>query len=60
MEIVIVGGGKLGRVLCEDLANEGHEIVLIDLKQNRIDSIVEDIDIRGVHGNGSVIEIQRS
>ncbi len=59
MEIVIVGGGKLGRVLCEDLANEGHEIVLIDLKQNRIDSIVEDIDIRGVHGNGSVIEIQK-
>lgn len=59
MEIVIVGGGKLGSALCQDLANEGHEIVVIDQNQDKIDSLIENIDIRGVQGNGSTIEIQK-
>ena len=59
MEIVIVGGGKLGSALCQDLANEGHEIVVIDQNQDKIDSLIENIDISGVQGNGSTIEIQK-
>ncbi len=58
MEIVIVGGGKLGASLCRDLANEGHEIVLIDKDQSVIDAFTEDIDIRGITGNGSSREVQ--
>ncbi len=59
MEIVIVGGGKLGQTLCNDLSNEGHEIVLIDQKQGRIDMLEETYDIRGVNGNGAAIETQK-
>jgi len=58
MEIVIVGGGKLGASLCRDLANEGHEIVLIDKDQAIIDAFTDDIDIRGIIGNGSSREAQ--
>jgi len=58
MEIVIVGGGKLGTSLCRDFANEGYEIVLIDKDQAILDSLTDDIDIRGVSGNGSSREVQ--
>ena len=59
MEIVIVGGGKMGQTLCYDLSKEGHEIVLIDQKQARIDVLEENIDLRGVCGNGAAIETQK-
>ena len=59
MEIVIVGGGKMGQTLCYDLSNEGHEIVIIDQKQARLDMLEENIDLRGVNGNGAAIETQR-
>ncbi len=57
MEIVIVGGGKLGTALCRDLANEGHEIVLIDQSREVVEDLTEDLDIRGVVGNGSARQI---
>lgn len=30
MKIVIVGGGKVGELLCKDLSIEGNDITLID------------------------------
>ncbi len=58
MEIVIVGGGKLGASLCKDLAYEGHEVVLIDKVQTVVESFTDDLDIRGIIGNGSSREVQ--
>lgn len=59
MEIVIVGGGKLGAALCRDLSNEGHEIVLIDQDREKIEDFTEDLDIRGIVGNGSARQVQQ-
>lgn len=58
MEIVIVGGGKVGERLCVDLANEGHDITLIDIKPEKIENLIEYVDIKGVIGNGAVLDIQ--
>lgn len=58
MEIVIVGGGKLGTSLCQDLAKEGHQIVLIDKDQAVVNSLTDDLDIKGVIGNGSSRQVQ--
>lgn len=58
MEIVIVGGGKVGERLCVDLANEGHDITLIDTNPEKIENFIEAVDIKGVIGNGAVLDIQ--
>ena len=40
MRIVVVGAGKVGRVLTEQLAAEKHDIVVIDQDSDLIESIV--------------------
>ena len=36
MKIVIIGGGKIGFSLAEELANENHDIVLVDNEKEYI------------------------
>lgn len=57
MEIVIVGGGKLGQELCYDLNEDGHEITLIDTDTRLVNKLVEELDIQGIVGSGTDIEI---
>ena len=52
MKIVIVGLGKVGRALTEQLTAEGHDIVAIDINPDRVDSIENVFDVRGVVGKG--------
>lgn len=59
MEIVVVGGGKLGEELCRDLNAEGHDLTLIDKNRDVLNRLVEDIDIQGVYGSGNDVEVQR-
>ena len=44
MRIVVVGAGKVGRVLTEQLAAEKHDIVVIDQDSDLIESIVNIYD----------------
>ena len=50
MRIVVVGAGKVGRVLTEQLAAEKHDIVVIDQDSDLIESLVNIYDVRGVAG----------
>ena len=59
MRIVVVGAGKVGRVLTEQLAAEKHDIVVIDQNSDLIESIVNIYDVRGVAGNGGCYDIQK-
>lgn len=59
MRIVVVGAGKVGRVLTEQLAAEKHDIVVIDQDSDLIESIVNIYDVRGVTGNGGCYDIQK-
>ena len=45
MDIIIVGCGKVGFTLVEQLSNEDHNIVVIDEKPDRL-------DVMGIVGNG--------
>ena len=36
MKILISGAGQVGFYLCERLASEGHEVVLVDRSQERL------------------------
>lgn len=58
MKIIIVGCGKVGTTLAEQLNNEHHDITLIDKNANVLGSISERIDVMGVVGNGAVYKVQ--
>ena len=55
MNIIILGSGKVGRTLAEQLSNEGHNIVMVDIIAKKVQDISEDADIMGVLGNASSI-----
>ena len=59
MQIVIVGLGKVGRALTEQLTAEGHDIVAIDCDAGRTEDIMNVYDVRGMAGNGACYDVQQ-
>lgn len=57
MKIIIVGGGKVGEVLCRDLDTEGNDVILIEEQEDVLTSIVNVADITGLIGNGASYDI---
>lgn len=57
MNIIIIGGGKVGRRLVEDFAKEGHSVILIDIRDEIIERIQNDYDVMGISGSGTDIEV---
>lgn len=53
MNIIIVGCGKVGYTLVEQLNEEGNDITVIDTVQSKVDDITNRFDIMGVVGNGA-------
>ena len=52
MNIIIVGCGKVGYTLVELLSNEDHNLVVIDEKAEKVQSITDSLDAMGIVGNG--------
>lgn len=55
MQIIIVGCGKVGRTLAEQLQEEDIDLTLIDISSDKINYLTEDIDALGIVGNGASI-----
>ncbi|MCR4567930.1 MAG: Trk system potassium transporter TrkA [Pseudobutyrivibrio sp.] len=58
LKIIIVGCGKVGRTLVDRLSKEGHDIVIIDENQDRLDNLTNLYDIMGIQGNGASYSTQ--
>ena len=58
MKIVVVGLGKVGRALTQQLSADKHDIVVIDRNPTVVDDICNICDVRGVTGNGGCYEVQ--
>ena len=52
MNIIIVGCGKVGSTLVEQLNGENHNIVVIDEREEKVKSITDEMDAMGIVGNG--------
>lgn len=59
MHIVIVGDGKVGFALTEQLAKEGHDIVVIDKNKELLRQLSEQLDVMVLPGNGASMKTQR-
>ena len=57
MYIIIVGMGKLGTTLTKQLVAEGRDIVAVDLRRDRLTSVVDTYDVMGICGNGATCEV---
>ena len=53
MNIIIVGCGKIGENLVEQLSEPGNNITIVDLSADRVREVAERCDVMGVVGNGA-------
>ncbi|WNX84770.1 Trk system potassium transporter TrkA [Agathobaculum sp. NTUH-O15-33] len=53
MRIIIVGCGKVGSALAEQLSAEGHDLTLVDLSAKRLDELTNSLDVSSVTGSGT-------
>lgn len=58
LQIIIVGCGKVGATLTEQLSKEGHDITLIDKNPRALNAVAELYDVMGIVGNGASYSIQ--
>ena len=60
MRITIIGGGKIGYTIAENLADENHDITVIDINDDVIERISSELDVLCVKGNGAYAETLRA
>ena len=53
MQIIIVGCGKVGSTIAEQLSAEGHDITIVDTDEAVVKALAARLDIMGVTGNGA-------
>ena len=58
LQIIIVGCGKVGRTLVEQLSREGHDITIVDRDAEKVQTISSLYDVMGVTGNGASYSVQ--
>ena len=58
LNIIIVGCGRVGATLVEQLTEEGHDITIIDKDAKRVNELCDLYDIMGVVGNGASFGVQ--
>ena len=60
MKVVIVGDGKVGYALTEELARQDHDVVVIDSKRDVLRHLTEKLDVMVVNGNGASLSVQKA
>lgn len=58
LSIIIVGCGKVGMTLIEQLSKEGHDITIIDKNAAKVQEMSNLYDIMGLVGNGASYSVQ--
>lgn len=55
MKIIIVGAGEVGSYLAKLLSQEGHDIVVMDRREESLARIREGLDVMSIRGSGSEV-----
>ncbi len=59
LNIIIVGCGKVGSTLVQQLSLEGHDITIIDKNARKVQEIANTYDVMGMVGNGASYSVQK-
>lgn len=57
MKIVIVGAGKVGRHIAQDLENEGHDVIIIDKNEAVLNAVIAELDVSTLTGSGTDYDV---
>ncbi|MFQ9446002.1 MAG: NAD-binding protein [Christensenellales bacterium] len=57
LRIIIVGCGKVGHTLTEQLVREGHDITIVDTSERVVRDTTEMFDVMGIRGNGASLNV---
>jgi len=59
MRIVIVGASRFGTATAEQLAQAGHEVVMVDRNGEKLSALSEEVDVGLLEGDGSLPSVLR-
>jgi trk system potassium uptake protein len=51
--VVIVGGGRIGRYISRDLVDKGHEVTVIELEAERVETLVSETGVLVIQGDAA-------
>lgn len=60
MKIVIIGCGKVGYTLAEQLTIENHDVTVIDNDNKVLERVQDSLDVMVIAGNGAALDIQKA
>lgn len=58
MKIIIIGCGKVGSTLVEQLSTEGHDLIIVDTQEQKLEALANTYDVMTLVGNGSSFTVQ--
>lgn len=59
MKIIIVGCGKVGRTLAEQLSRENNDVTVLDMDSRVVEEVASQFDVMGIVGNGASHIVQQ-
>ena len=59
MNIIIIGCGKVGATLAEQLSAENHNIVIVDTDESKLEAVSSTYDVMTLTGNGASFNVQQ-
>ncbi|MBR4131647.1 MAG: Trk system potassium transporter TrkA [Oscillospiraceae bacterium] len=59
MKIIVVGCGKVGATLVEQLSREGHDLTIIDVNESIVSELSTTYDVLGLTGSGASYSLQQ-
>ena len=59
LKIIVVGCGKVGATLVEQLSREGHDLTIIDTDAATVSELSTNYDVLGLTGNGASYSLQQ-
>ena len=59
MNIIIVGCGRVGRSIAEQLNAEGHSITVIDEEAGALEKMSDTQNVMAIQGNGATYSVRR-
>jgi trk system potassium uptake protein TrkA len=57
LNILIVGGGRVGATLAGGLSREGHDVTLVEASSDAVRELTETLDVRVLEGNGATAPV---
>jgi trk system potassium uptake protein TrkA len=57
MRVLLIGGGKVGSWLAQELVSQGHLVALVEESEDRAQAVADDVDAVVIHGDGTDVGV---